>query len=163
MIYNVSIGGRSHRLNLERQARQWKCELDGRQVQLDARLIRKDVISLITQGVTFEIRRDQSGNHSRIWIENIPYIADISDPRALNARFRIPGKNTSARLLASMPGKVLRVMVSVMDEVESGQGLLVVEAMKMQNEIKAPAKGIVKQLVKAGANVNAGDLLAIVE
>jgi biotin carboxyl carrier protein len=63
-----------------------------------------------------------------------------------------------------MPGRVVRVLVTESAEVEAGQGLVVVEAMKMQNEIKSPKKGIVKKMtVAAGANVNAGDVLAIVE
>jgi biotin carboxyl carrier protein len=62
-----------------------------------------------------------------------------------------------------MPGKVLRVLVGEREQVEAGQALLVVEAMKMQNEIKSPNKGIVRQLVSEGTYVNAGDLLAIVE
>jgi biotin carboxyl carrier protein len=62
-----------------------------------------------------------------------------------------------------MPGKVLRVLVSEMEKVEAGQALIVVEAMKMQNEMKSPNKGIVKQIVSEGTHVNAGDLLAIVE
>jgi biotin carboxyl carrier protein len=63
-----------------------------------------------------------------------------------------------------MPGKVVRLLVAAGDTVEAGQGLLVVEAMKMQNELKSPKKGIVRQvLAREGAAVNAGDVLAIVE
>ena len=59
---------------------------------------------------------------------------------------------------------MVRLLVAEKAEVEAGQGLLVVEAMKMQNEIKSPKKGTVQKLVAAeGANVNAGDVLAIVE
>jgi biotin carboxyl carrier protein len=163
MIYHVSIEGRGHRLRLERELEKWQCELDGRQIQLDACLIRPGVISVMTGGAAYEIKREQLGSQTRIWIKNKPYVAEISDPRDLSLRSRVAGNNAPARLLASMPGKVLRVMVRAMDRVEIGQPLLVVEAMKMQNEIKSPNKGIVKQLVKEGANVNAGDVLAIVE
>jgi biotin carboxyl carrier protein len=63
-----------------------------------------------------------------------------------------------------MPGKIVRVIVHEGDEVEAGQGLIVVEAMKMQNEIKAPKKGkVTKITVAEAATVNAGDLLMIVE
>ena len=63
-----------------------------------------------------------------------------------------------------MPGRVVRVLVAEQAEVEAGQGIVVVEAMKMQNEIKSPKKGIVKKIgAMAGAAVNAGDVLAIVE
>ena len=63
-----------------------------------------------------------------------------------------------------MPGKIVRVLVSQGDAVEAGAGVLVVEAMKMQNEIKSPKKGTIQKiLVGEGAAVNAGDVLAIVE
>jgi biotin carboxyl carrier protein len=63
-----------------------------------------------------------------------------------------------------MPGKIVRVLVSQGAEVEAGTGVLVVEAMKMQNEIKSPKKGTIQKiLVSEGAAVNAGDVLAIVE
>lgn len=162
MIYNVSIAGRNLRIALERDGEIWKCELDGVQFTLDARPIRPGVISLIVKDTAYEVKRDHLGNQTRLWINNTPYIAEITDPRSLTARSR-SAPTTTAKLLASMPGKVLRVMVSAMDQVEAGQALLVLEAMKMQNEIKSPNKGIVKQLITEGTYVNAGDVLAIVE
>jgi biotin carboxyl carrier protein len=63
-----------------------------------------------------------------------------------------------------MPGKVVRVILAAGSEVEAGQGVLVVEAMKMQNELKSPKKGTVTQVMVAeGASVTAGEVLAIVE
>jgi biotin carboxyl carrier protein len=68
------------------------------------------------------------------------------------------------KLTAPMPGKIVRVLVSQGSEIEAGAGVLVVEAMKMQNEIKSPKKGTIQKiLVSEGAAVNAGDVLAIVE
>jgi biotin carboxyl carrier protein len=164
MIYNVSIGGRNLRIALERNIEEWKFELDGVQFPLDAWPIRPGVISLIVDGRVYEVKRDQLGNQERLWINYTPFVAEISDPRSLTARrSRTAATTTTAKLLASMPGKVLRVMVSAMDQVEVGQALLVLEAMKMQNEIKSPNNGIVKQLITEGTYVNAGDVLAIVE
>jgi pyruvate carboxylase subunit B len=63
-----------------------------------------------------------------------------------------------------MPGKIVRLLVAVGDTVETGQGLLVVEAMKMQNEIRSPKNGKVERLLaKEGQNVNAGEVLAWVD
>jgi len=63
-----------------------------------------------------------------------------------------------------MPGKVVRVLLKEESPVEEGQGVVVVEAMKMQNEIKSPKKGVVRKIVASeGAAVNAGDVLAVVE
>ena len=67
-------------------------------------------------------------------------------------------------MIAPMPGKVLRILVREKAEVEPGEGVMVVEAMKMQNELKSPKKGIVQKIcVVEGANVNPGDVLAIIE
>jgi biotin carboxyl carrier protein len=63
-----------------------------------------------------------------------------------------------------MPGKIVRVIVPVGSEVEAGAGVLVIEAMKMQNELKSPKKGVVRQIMALeGASVTAGEVLAIVE
>ena len=63
-----------------------------------------------------------------------------------------------------MPGKVVRVLVERGQEVEAGAGLVVVEAMKMQNELKSPKAGTVVELRAApGATVNAGDVLVVIE
>ena len=68
------------------------------------------------------------------------------------------------KLVALMPGKVVRVLVEEKAEVEAGQGVIVVEAMKMQNEIKSPKQGrVVKIVAQVGASVNAGDVLAVIE
>ncbi|MFN7944584.1 MAG: biotin/lipoyl-containing protein [Blastocatellia bacterium] len=69
-----------------------------------------------------------------------------------------------ATLTAPMPGKVVRILKAVGDEVESGQGILVVEAMKMQNEVQSPKNGRVTELrVSEGQTVNAGEVMAVIE
>jgi biotin carboxyl carrier protein len=93
------------------------------------------------------------------------YRISIADPKRLRS-----GENShrhdhgSAEITAPMPGKVVRVLVEAGAEVEAGAGILVVEAMKMQNEMKTPRAGTVVSLnAKAGDTVNAGDVLAVVE
>ncbi|MBC7929115.1 MAG: biotin/lipoyl-binding protein, partial [Rubrivivax sp.] len=69
-----------------------------------------------------------------------------------------------AQINAPMPGKVVRVLVEAGQAVEAGAGLVVVEAMKMQNELKSPKTGTVSEVrVEPGATVNAGDVLVIIE
>ena len=63
-----------------------------------------------------------------------------------------------------MPGKVVRLIASIGDLVEKGDAVLVVEAMKMQNDLKAPKAGVVKEIkVSEGTTVSAGDVLAVIE
>ena len=74
-----------------------------------------------------------------------------------------PIRRGRASLTAAMPGKIVRVLVAVGDEVAAGQGILVIEAMKMQNELKAPRAGRVTAIeVKENDSVNAGALLATI-
>jgi len=63
-----------------------------------------------------------------------------------------------------MPGKIVRILVAEGEEVRHGQGIIVVEAMKMQNEMKSPKDGVVKSIkVEDGVNVQAGELLVVIE
>jgi biotin carboxyl carrier protein len=167
MIYNVTIDGTVFRLNLdlERGAGRWRCLVDGREVQVDAVLAQPDVLSVLIEGRAYQIRRERLASDSRIWVGDRSYAAEVSDPRSLrNRKARAdPGKGPRP-LVAPMPGKVVRFLVGENSPVEAGQGVVVVEAMKMQNEIKSPKKGTVLKLAVAeGAAVNAGDVLAIVE
>ena len=153
------------RLEIEKTGSVWKCRLDGEAVAIDAVLTRPNVLSLIVEGKSFEIKRDQNGAGFNIWIGDTGFSAESRDPRALRARLKAGAdKKGPAKIVAPMPGRVVRVLVKENDEVEAGQGILVVEAMKMQNEIKSPKKGVVKKLSTApGTAVNPGDVLATVE
>ena len=165
MRYEITIDGKNHGLELERKQQGWQCLLDGREVQIDAVRTGPDSISLLLAGKSYEIMRERRPPDTYLWVGNRGYAVEVRDPRSLGARKKKPGDETGPRkLVASMPGKVVRVLVSEKGKVEAGQGIVVVEAMKMQNEIKSPKKGIVQKLIAAeGANVNAGDVLAIVE
>ncbi|MGA9042706.1 MAG: biotin/lipoyl-containing protein [Terriglobales bacterium] len=165
MLYDIAIDGKSYRLELSQAEGRWQCRLDGQEFQIDVVRIGDDVLSLVSEGKTYEIRRERTETDTRVWVGGTSYAAEVRDPRSLRARKRKSGDESGPRkLVASMPGKVVRVLVSEKSAVEAGQGIIVVEAMKMQNEIKSPKKGIVQKLIAAeGANVNAGDVLAIVE
>jgi biotin carboxyl carrier protein len=93
------------------------------------------------------------------------FTAEVVDPRSWRGRrhgaLEVEGRQ---QILAPMPGKIIRVLVQTGDKVEAGQGLLVVEAMKMQNEIRSPKSGTVERLlVKEGQPVNAGEILAWID
>ncbi len=167
MIYNVTIDGTVFRvdLDLDRDAGQWRCWVDGRAIPIDARLAQPDVLSILIDGAAFQARRERIAADVRIWVGEQSYAAEVSDPRSLRSRKARTDSGQGPRpLVAPMPGKVVRFLVGENSPVEAGQGVVVVEAMKMQNEIKSPKKGVVLKLAVAeGAAVNAGDVLAIVE
>jgi biotin carboxyl carrier protein len=165
MIYDVNIGGTNYRLELNRTPSGWRCSLNGRPVQVDAALICPGVLSLLIEHQVYEVKRERVGSEIHLWVGNQRYAAELRDPRSLrNFKDGAGRQQGSSKLTAPMPGKVVRLLVNERDQVETGQGVLVVEAMKMQNEIKSPKKGIVQKLAVAeGSSVNAGDVLAIVE
>jgi biotin carboxyl carrier protein len=93
------------------------------------------------------------------------YAVTIVDPKRLRSGLNSDRHHHGvAEILAPMPGKVVRVHIEAGAEVEKGTGVVVVEAMKMQNEMKSPRAGVVVSInVKPGDTVNAGDVLAVVE
>jgi biotin carboxyl carrier protein len=165
MLYDITIDGKKYRLELERTDGRWKCLLDGHETEIDAVLARRDVLSILIGGKAYEVRRERTALDLHLWVGSGRYAVELRDPRSLRSRRAGRGDDKGPRkLIASMPGIVVRILAREKASVDAGQGLLVVEAMKMQNEIKSPKKGIVQKIVAVeGAAVNAGDLLAIVE
>jgi biotin carboxyl carrier protein len=166
MTSNVIINGKTYRLDLalDRDQARWSCRLDGREMEVDAVLIRPDVLSLRIGNRAYAVQREHVGGELHICLGNKRYTAEVRDPRSLRGRSRMIDDQGPKKLTAPMPGKIVRVLVSEGAEVEAGAGVLVVEAMKMQNEIKSPKRGkIEKLLAREGTAVNAGDVLAIVD
>ncbi len=166
-VHLDSVGGKTkHIVDLEKEGSSYKVSLDGQAVDADVILAAPNAVSVILNGAAFEIHiapsldgtyKLQTGAHE--------FQADVRDPRAWRGRkqgaLEAEGRQ---QIVAPMPGKVIRLLVKVGDDVEVGQGLMVVEAMKMQNEIRSPKKGRVERLqAKEGQPVNAGDILAWVE
>ncbi len=164
MLYEVTIDGKSHRLDLNHVDGRWSCRLDGRDLEVDAILVRPDVLSLRVGNTAYEVKSERLANDLNLWVGNSRFAAEIRDPRSLRGRARAGDDHGPRKITAPMPGKVVRLMVREGDDVEPGAGVAVVEAMKMQNEIKSPKKGKIRKiLVGEDAAVNAGDVLAIVE
>jgi biotin carboxyl carrier protein len=164
MTYDIAIDGKHHRLDLTQAEGRWSARLDGRDVEVDAILARPDVLSLRIGNQAYEVKCERVGGDMHLWVGSARFAAEVRDPRSLRGRVRAVDDQGPKKLTAPMPGKIVRVLVSQGAEVEAGAGVLVVEAMKMQNEIKSPKKGTIQKiLVSEGAAVNAGDVLAIVE
>ena len=165
MTYDVLIGDKSYRLELRATDNGWECKLDGQEVHLNAVMTRSEVLSILIDGTSYEVKREHTAIDTHYWVKNHRYAVDLHDPRSLRSRQSAAGIGEGPQqLVAPMPGKVIRILAQAKSEIEAGQGVVVIEAMKMQNELKSPKKGVVRQvLAKEGATVNAGDVLAIVE
>jgi biotin carboxyl carrier protein len=164
MTYEVSLDGKRYRLELSREDGKWFCRLDGREIPVDAVLARPDVLSLRIGNQAFEVKCERVGGEQHLWVGSRRFNTEVRDPRSLRGRVRTTDDSGPRKLTAPMPGKVVRVLVSAGVEVLAGAGILVVEAMKMQNELKSPKRGTIQKIfVSEGATVNSGDVLAIVE
>jgi biotin carboxyl carrier protein len=164
MLYDVTIDGKNYRLDINRIDGRWSCRLDGRDVEVEAILARPDVLSLRIGNLAYEVKSERVANDSHLWVGSTRFAVEIRDPRSMRGRSRAGDDQGPRKITAPMPGKVVRLLVRAGDEVETGAGVAVVEAMKMQNEIKSPKKGSIQRiLVSEGAAVNAGDVLVIVK
>lgn len=164
MLYDVTVDGKNYRLELNRAEGRWSCRLDGRDLEVDAVLARADVLSLRIGNLAYEVKSERVANDLHLWVGSARFAVEVRDPRSLRGRSRPGDDHGPRKIVAPMPGKVVRLLVCKGDEVEPGAGVAVVEAMKMQNEIKSPKRGTVQTiLVSEGAAVNAGDVLVIVE
>jgi biotin carboxyl carrier protein len=117
--------------------------------------------SILISGRSYRVTRGASGE---VLVNGWPVQVEVFDPRSLRGRKSAGSSGGRVEISAPMPGKVMRVLAVPGDVVEAGQGLVVVEAMKMQNEMKSPKAGrVVEVRTRADAAVVAGEALVIVE
>jgi biotin carboxyl carrier protein len=165
MIYEVTIGEKTFRVELVRAGEGWRCQLDGKEFPVDAISPQSGVLSLLIDGKSYEVRQENTASETSIVIGHQRFPAAVRDPRSLRSRRSSDDAGHGVRKIsAPMPGKVVRILAPAGSPVEAGQAVLVIEAMKMQNELKSPKKGKVRKLnVSEGATVEAGQVLAEIE
>ena len=151
MRFEVTVDGRARTLELDPAA-------------LDAREVEPGVWSILIDGQSYEVRLEPAGDGYSAEVDGRRYRVEVADPRRLGRTRPAPGAAGRQKISSPMPGRVVRVLVNTGDAVEAGQGVVVVEAMKMQNEIRSPKAGRVTTLrVAEGAAVAGGETLAEVE
>jgi biotin carboxyl carrier protein len=138
-----------------------ECRVDEGAITADARLLEPGVMSLVVDGRQYRCILDDDA----VLIDGRRYEFEVDDPRSLAGRGRAGGGVSGPRPVKSpMPGRVVRVLVAAGDEVSEHQGVVVIEAMKMQNELKAPKAGRVASIAAVvGETVGSGDVLAVIE
>jgi biotin carboxyl carrier protein len=161
----ISSGQKTRTVELVRDAAGWRASLDGQPASADAVEISPGTISVLLDGQSFLISVTPAPDGKlKLQTSTHEFAGEIVDPRAWRGR-RHGGVEAEGRqqVVAPMPGKVVRVLVKEGEQVEARQGLFVVEAMKMQNEIRSPKGGTVERvLVTADQAVNAGEVLCVI-
>jgi biotin carboxyl carrier protein len=164
MKYEAEINGRQVNIELDERDARVSAAIDGRAYEVEAVRPQEGVYLLFEGQRVYEARvwKSQAGAmvvHLRDRVFNIGIIDRKHWRPGLDH-----GQEGRQQLIAPMPGKVIKVLLNAGDEVEAGQGVVIVEAMKMQNEIKSPKSGrVVEVRVSEGDTVNANQPLAIVE
>ncbi len=164
MKIEIKLRDLKRTVEISRPDGQLRFAVGGRSLDADAVEIAPGIYSILIAGRSFEARVDSSGGALRVSVAGREYAAEISDPRQ-RKRYRGGAIEAEGRqqVIAPMPGKVVRVLAAAGDVVVAGKGLVVIEAMKMQNEVRSPKSGTVERLlVTEGQAVNSGDVLAIV-
>ena len=167
MKLKAQITDAEHEISLTTVENSVAAHIDGRRYDLEVREGAGDVL-LITNGINVyrcRVENKRETGKYDVTLRGRSYEISIVDPKRLRSAENTAGQgHGAAEIVSPMPGKVVRVLVEQGNAVEAGAGIVVVEAMKMQNEMKAPKAGVVVSINAAeGATVNAGDVLAVIE
>jgi biotin carboxyl carrier protein len=165
MKLKAIVGEREEDLLLRIEDGRVSAEIGDRVYNLDVREIEPDSYMFFLNTNVHECRVSASKSNFDVSINGRNYSITIVDPKRLrSAQNSDRHHHGVAEILAPMPGKVVRVHTEAGATVAKGAGVVVVEAMKMQNEMKSPRDGVVVSIkVKPGDTVNAGDVLAVIE
>jgi biotin carboxyl carrier protein len=167
MAFIARLGEQSYSVEIEEIGKSlYRVAIDGNEFLVDGKKTGRTNYSLIVDNRSFEIEVDSAEDEYRVLVDGRNYHVQLVDER----RVRVGGDQLDLQLRGRqkvsvpMPGKVIEVLVAEGDSVERGQGLVIVEAMKMENEVRSPTAGEVKEIkVKPGDAVEGGAVLVIVE
>ncbi len=135
--------------------------VDGVSHCADVVCVEPGIYSVLIDGRSRDVTIDCDG---QVWVGSTRLSVEIRDPRKWSRGEASGGPQGTVAIKAAMPGKVVALLVEVGESIETGRGVLVVEAMKMQNELKSPKAGVVQAIrVNAGDSVAAGQVLIVIE
>ena len=171
MTFQFEVGGRIREVAVRRVGRAFEVTLDGRRLVAD--LVRTGsgwslLVGPAESGSlqSFELAIEEHSEGATVYVEGQPIPVRMSGARGRFARPRASseqGASGPRRIVAPMPGRVVKVLVKPGDTVDARQGLVVVEAMKMENELRAPGAGTVTEVkVTEGTSVEANAVLVVI-
>ena len=168
MKLTAQLSGNEHEISLDFDNGIAFAEVDARRYEIEIRELGEGQYLLVEGSrihrCRVERKRD-SPNSFEVVQRGLTRDITITDPKRLRSTNSAGAHHSgAAQIVSPMPGKIVRVLVEVGARVEIGAGIVVVEAMKMQNEMKSPKAGAVVSInAEPGATVNAGDVLAVIE
>jgi len=163
MKLSVKVRDHLHDVTVERQNGHYIVEIDGKRHEVDSQKLEGNFYSFVTENRSYEVSVERNADTYIVRRGAAQLDVQVSDPsrQARDARATSAGPE---KIVSQMPGKVVRVLVAKGDVVSPGDGLVVIEAMKMENEIASEKGGTVKDVVVSpGDAVEGGALLVVVE
>lgn len=167
MAFIARLGERIYNVEIEEIDKSlYRVAVDGNEFLVDGKRTGHSNYSLIIENRSFEVDVDIAEDEYRILVDGRSYHIHLVDERRVRLGGFQSGVQPQGRqeVWMPMPGKVIAVLVGEGEKVEKGQGLAILEAMKMENEVQSPISGEVKEVkVKAGDSLEAGTVLVVVE
>lgn len=165
MDFKAILKGREWQISVsEERDGVFRVLVDGREMIADCRKMDSSLLSLILDGLSYEVSIEDAEDGIGVVIYGHRYPVRIEAGGASGAKVRSKSSGGPLPLFAPMPGKVVKLFVREGEEVKEGQGLVVIEAMKMENDLPSPKNGRVREiLVKEGDAVEAEAVLLVVE
>src|SRR5262245_40354135 len=176
MNYDIEVNGQLRHVEVRRADGGFVVTIDGREWQIDAARVDAQTLSLLIRAVSTGSGAGQTWSHEvtvapdpmgaglAVRVGNVPVSVSTNGRRRWGRGDEsAAGRSGPERLLAPMPGKIVRVLVKSGEPVSARQPVVVIEAMKMENELKASQAGTVAEIhVRDGQSVDAGALLAVI-
>ncbi len=165
MHFITTVGSETHEVEVTQDDGRYRIVIDGRVWDVDARLTAQGISSLLIDGVSHVADVDDEDGACVVEVGGERYSIQVEERTRYIIRTRggAAGGAAGQTVKAPLPGKVTHIAVRAGDPVIAGQALVVIEAMKMENELKAAAAGTVSDVrVAPGQAVNAGDVLVVI-
>src|SRR5574337_438454 len=168
MIYAAELQGRIHKLAVKGTGSPVPVQVNGKTYEVDFSAVDGSLLSLLVMGGSYEVDVvEEAEGVLTVWVKGETYRIEYQEEgrrprRSAGTTSHAAGGRQA--ITAPMPGKVVAVLVSPGQEVTAGQGIIVIEAMKMENELKAFGSGIIKEIkVEEGSGVSGGEVLVVIE
>ncbi len=165
MEFELKIENQLHKLQVEFKEGVYHVGLDDQEYLIDSSTVSDHCLSLLVNGKAFTIYWTEMNGKKHLSVAGEKYVIEEAAPDSVTASGADSAGIEEEPVAASpMPGKVVKILVNKGDKVEKGQGLVIVEAMKMENEIKSPVSGTVGKVnFKSGDLVDAGRPIVEIE
>jgi biotin carboxyl carrier protein len=167
MMLLIVIDGRTRQLELTANGTpgQYAATLDGESIELQAEMLQPGILLILIGDRAYRCVLEENKDETAVQIGGRRFSYAVEDPRSLRSRRGHRGNAEGPLTIkAPMPGRVVRMLAEPGQYVTVNQGIIVIEAMKMQNELKAPKAGHVAEIrVTAGETVGVGQVLVIIE